>query len=232
MPELMDNAALFGILAVILSRFMPIRRNPPRPMAIWASVLIGVAAAYIGPPLFTGLQQVWRAVPILPEITSGMVFLWLFVVVVMQLLFEGNNRPRRFPIWAVLAFAMLVTAALPPLMYKVTGTYPSISFRADVNQCTRGMLGEVQPRHVTNICDFPITVGLCMPDEQNPAPCLQSVTLAPGAVADFDPGEARRAYAPGNRDGLTVAACHPPNRPSRMLNADGRRYEGICLPDL
>ena len=31
-------------------------------------------------------------------------------------------------------------------------------------------------------------------------------------------------------DGLTVVACRPPGRPSRMLSTIGRQYEGVCLP--
>lgn len=232
MPELMEYSALFGVLAAILSRFVPIGRNPPRRMPLWISVLIGIAVAYGGLPAFGILQQVWRATPFLPEITSGMVFVAIFVVVTMQLLFESRGQKRRVPIWAVLGIAVSVALALPPLMYMVTGAYPGIALRADVNHCTRGMRGEVKPRSVTNICDFPIIVGLCMPDEQNPATCLQSTTLAPGAMASFDPGEARLSYAPGNRDGLTVVACRPPNRPSRMLSDTGRRHEGICVPGL
>lgn len=92
------------------------------------------------------------------------------------------------------------------------------------------MVAKVQPRQVTNICDFPITVGMCMPSELNPALCIQSKTLAPGESANFDPGDARLSSSPGNRDGLTVVACRPPHRPSRWRDIAKRSHDGVCLP--
>jgi hypothetical protein len=231
MPELMENAVIFGVLAAILSRFIPIRRSPPHRMPLWGSVLTGVVVAYSGPPVFAILQEAWRAIPFLPEITGGMVFIGFFVIVALQI-FESKGQPRRIPIWAAMVVAAVVALAVPQLVYMVTGSYSHAALRSDVNRCTRGMLGEEQPGNVTNACDFPIVVGLCMPDETNPVPCQQTVTLAPGAVAGFDAGDVRLSFAPGNRDGLTVIACRPPNRPSRMLSQVGRRHEGVCLPGL
>lgn len=231
MPELMENAAIFGILAAILSRFIPLRRNPPRRIPIPASIVIGVVAAYAGPPAFATLQEAGRTIPLLPEITGGMVFIGIFTVLVMQI-FETRDQPRRVPILASVAIGIFVALALPPLIFLATGAYSHAALRSDVNHCTRGMLGEVQPTNVTNICDFPINIGLCQSGEENPVPCRQSIILAPGAVGGFDPGTATLSYAPGNRNGLTVIACRPPNRPSRMLSQVGRRHEGVCLPGL
>lgn len=198
---------------------------------LWGSLLIGVGAAYAGPPAFIVFQQVWRKIPFLPEITGGMVFIGIFMIVLLQI-FESKDQPRRVPVWAVLAISASVALGLPPLIYMLSGTYSHAALRSDLNRCTDGMLGKVQPRSVTNTCDFPIVVGLCMPDEQNPVPCQQSITLAPGGVAIFEANTARLSYAPGNRDGLTIVACRPPNRPSRMLSQVGRSHEGVCLPGL
>ncbi|WP_205387858.1 hypothetical protein [Pseudosulfitobacter sp. DSM 107133] len=230
MPELMENSVVFGILAALLSRFIPVRGTPKRPVPFWGSVLIGIVAAYVGPPALDILQRLWRALPFLPVITEGMVFLGGFVFFVMHYMFEGKDKPRRVPVRASLATAVVVALVLPWVLFKTTGTYQQISYRANVDHCTSGMRGQVQPRDVTNTCDFTIVVGLCMPDERNPETCRQSVTLAPGAVARFDPGEARLSYNPGNRDGLTVVACRPPSRPSRALTQVGRSHEGVCLP--
>lgn len=230
MPEISASGVVLGILAAILSRRVPVRRDPPRPMPLWASVLFGLLVAYVGPPFFDMIARFWRTIPFLPEVTEGMVFLGLFVGLFLYFVFERQDRPRRIPVWAVVVISMVTAFALPPLLYRVTGSYSMIALRADVNQCTQGMRGEAQPSRVSNTCDFPIVVGLCAPDEQNPTPCAQQVTLAPGETASLDPEGATLAYAPGNRDGLSVVACRPPNRPSRMLNQTNKYYTGVCLP--
>lgn len=229
MPDLMENAILFGVPAAILSRFVPVRRAAAGRLPLWGSVLVGIAAAYAGPPAFAVLQRAWRAIPFLPEITGGMVFFGVFVVFAMQIV-ERKDKPRRVPIWASVAIATAVALALPPLVFRITGSYSHAALRSDVNRCARGMTGAAQMRSVTNVCDFPIVVGLCMPDERNPAPCRQSVALASGAVARFDAGDAGRSSAPGNRDGYTMVACRPPSRPSRMPSQTGHSHDGVCLP--
>lgn len=230
MPDISASGIVFGILAVILSRYVPVRRNPPRPMPFWASVLFGGLVTYVAPPVLDVIARFWRAVPFLPEVTEGMVFLGLFVAFFLHFVIERKDRPRRIPVCAVVVIAGVTAFALPPLIYRVTGSYSMIALRADVNQCTQGMRGQTQPSRVSNTCDFPIVVGLCAPDEQNPVPCAQAVTLAPGETASLDPKGATLAYAPGNRDGLSVVACRPPNRPSRMLNQTNKYYTGVCLP--
>ncbi|MBI1415831.1 MAG: hypothetical protein GC146_01280 [Limimaricola sp.] len=230
MPELMDGAYLFGIAAAVLSWVLGRRSETRWRIPLWGCALIGAAAAIAGPPVFAVVQQAWRASPFLPDVTPGMAFIGLWAGLAALTLFERKGQPRRVPIWAGLLVAIVAAFGVPPLIDRASGSYQEASLRTDVNRCTTGMLGEVQPRRVTNVCDFPITVGLCMPGELNPAPCLQSVTLAPGATASFDPGEARVSYAPGNRDGLTVVACRPPNRPSRRLGVHGKSHDGVCLP--
>lgn len=54
MPEISAGGIVLGLLAVILSRYVPVRRDPSRPMPFWASVLVGCLAAYVG-PLFSTL---------------------------------------------------------------------------------------------------------------------------------------------------------------------------------
>jgi hypothetical protein len=232
MPDMMESGVVVGILAAILTRFVPVRRNPPRPMPLWGTVLTGFVVAFAGPPVLDRLPEFWRAIPFLPEITEGMVFLAVFVAFFVYVVFRRKAPPRRAPLWVVAVISVGAAFAVPPLIYQLTGSYSMIALRNDVNRCTRGMQGEEQPNTVTNLCSFPIVVGLCASDEQNPKPCRQSVTLASGEVARLDPGDARLSFAPGNRDGLTVVACHPPNRPSRMLAQTGRRHRGVCLPAL
>ncbi|MBM1813966.1 hypothetical protein [Pseudosulfitobacter pseudonitzschiae] len=232
MPEISAGGIVLGLLAVILSRYVPVRRDPSRPMPFWASVLVGCLAAYVGPPVFDIVVNLWRKITFLPEITEGMVFLGLFMAVFLQFVVERKDRPRRIPVWAVVVISVATAFALPPLIYRLTGSYSALALRADVNQCAQGIQGETEPRHVSNTCDFPIVVGLCAPGEENPAPCAQTVALAPGETTSLDPDGARLAYAPGNRDGLSVVACRPPNRPSRMMNQTNKYYVGVCLPAL
>ncbi|MBU1305281.1 MAG: hypothetical protein KKF33_07150, partial [Alphaproteobacteria bacterium] len=144
----------------------------------------------------------------------------------------GNTKalPRRVPLWAGALIGVAAAALVPTLVDRVTGSYQRPSLLADVNHCTRGMLGQVQPREVTNICDEPIVVGLCLEGEVNPMECAQAHTLAPGQVAHFEPGETKLSSLPGNPGGLTVVACHPPARPSRMPSVHGRGYDGVCIP--
>lgn len=228
MPELMEGALVFGLLAAVLSRIIGKRGVSKRRLPFWATVLVTVAAAYVGPPVFAWVQTVWRASPILPDVKGGMVFIGLFALT----MFESKDNPRRVPIWAGVLFGVVVGMGRPPLIDKASGTYQRPSFRIDVNECTRGMRGQVQPRDVTNICDFQITVGICLPGELNPAPCAQSVTLVPGEGTSFDPGDARLSSAPGNRNGLTVVAYRPPHRPSRARDIAKRNHDAVCLPGL
>lgn len=230
MPDLMEGAVVFGLLGALLSRLIVNQVGSGRRMPLWGAGLVGVVCAYVGPPVFAHVQILWRQAPFLPEVTGGMVFIGLWVAFLVLFVFERKGQPRRVPIWAGTLIAVVAMFAVPLLLDKVTGVYQNASLRADVNHCTSGMLGKSQPRSVTNICDFAITVGMCLPGEKNPDPCAQSVTLEPGATAVFDPGAARLSSLPSNANGLTVVACRPPHRPSRNLRTTGRGYEGVCLP--
>lgn len=232
MPELLPNAVFIGIVTALSAIVLRFQAGKPR-LPVLRLVLIGVAAAYLVTPALAFLARAWRGtpwLPALPVVTSGQLFLGAWAG--LALLFIANNasRPKRVPLWAGLLFGVAVAALFPPLIDRLTGSYQRASLRDDVNHCTRGMMGQVQPREVANICDEPITVGLCMPGEVNPAPCAQSFTLAPGETATFDPGGASLSSLPSNPGGLTVVACRPPDRPSRMGTVQGRGYEGVCLP--
>lgn len=231
MPELMDGAIIFGLLAAGISWKVANRPGEQRRLPFWGTIIIGVVAAYIGPPVFAMVQGAWRAVPGLPEITGGAVFLGLWVALVALMLFERKGQPRRVPIWAGIMIAVVAMLVLPPLMDRVTGAYQRMSLRSDVNACARWKIGEDTLRQATNICDHSITVGLCMPDEKNPLPCDQSSTLAPGAIAEFDSKGAPLSSLPSNPGGFTTVACRPPNRPSRTLSVIGRGYDGVCIPE-
>lgn len=230
MPELMDGAIPLGVLTAFVVRWI-FNRSGTRRLPVWGAVLVGVAVAWLGMPALVWVQGVWRATPWMPEVTGGALFIGGWVSMVALTMFEHKGSPRRVPLWAGVLAGGMAALFVPPLIDWATGSYQRASLRSDVNACTRGMLGQVQPREVTNICDFPITVGLCLPGETNPEPCAQSVTIAPGAVARFDPGLAGLSSVPSNPGGLTVVACRPPHRPSRMGRVTGRGFEGVCLPD-
>lgn len=232
MPELLPGAVFIGILSVLTAIILRARASRPR-FSLLTLVLIFVVAAYGIPPAFAFLIETWRGQPWLPDlpvITSGQLFLGAWAGFAALLIGSSKSRPARVPLWAGLLVGVAVATLFPPFIDWATGSYQRNSLRTDVNHCTRGMTGKVQPREVANSCDEPITVGLCMPHEINPNPCAQSYTLKPGEVARLEPGDASLSSLPGNPGGLTVVACRPPARPSRMGTVLGRGYEGVCLP--
>ncbi len=232
MPEFLPGAMFSGLATVLFVSVLRVRAGKPRP-PLWALALIGIAAAFAMPWALALAAAAWRATPALPAlpvVTFDQVFIGVLVALaVLTVSHRLNSRPR-VSLWAGLLSGAAVAVVLPPLLDLATGAYQRPSLRADVNHCTRGMLGEVQPREVANICDEPIAVGLCLPGEINPAPCAQTAIIQPGASAQFDPGDATLSSLPSNLDGLTVVACRPPDRPSRMQATMGRGYEGVCLP--
>ncbi len=232
MPDFQPGAVFSGILTVVLVIVLRVRAGKPR-LAFWKLVLTGVAAAYVIPLAISLLVDAWRAVPALPAlpvVTFGQVFIGALVLVgALACGHRPGGRPR-VPLWGALLAGLATAVLLPPFLDLVTGSYQRASLHPDLNRCTRGMTGQVQPRDVANSCEEPIVVGLCMPGEINPAPCAQTRTIAPGQSARLDPGGARLSSLPSNANGLTVVACRPPARPSRMLTTIGRGYEGVCLP--
>lgn len=229
MPELMDGAILIGLLTAILGRLAVNRRIAPRRLPLWGTLALGLAGALAGPPLLMAVRELWLDAG-LPRITGGAAFIGAWLAAIPLFFFERKGEPRRVPIWVAVCVGLAGAIFVPPLIDRATGRYQSASLRADVNHCTRGMTGQVQPRMATNTCDEPITVGLCLPGEVNPAPCAQTFTIGPGETARFDPGDARLSSVPGNPGGLTVVACRPPSRPSRWGNVTGRGFRGVCLP--
>lgn len=232
MPEFLPGAAFSGILTVVLVIVQRERAGKPR-LAVWKLVLIGIAAAYVIPWALALSARLWRATPVLPDlpvITFDQVFIGAWVALAVLAIGHRPGRRPLVPLWAGLLAGVAVAVLLPPFLYLVTGSYQRASLHADVNQCTRGMSGQSQPRDVVNICDEPIAVGLCLPGETNPAACAQTEILQPGQAARLDPGGAWVSSLPSNLDGLTVVACRPPARPSRMKTTMGRGYEGVCLP--
>lgn len=231
MPELMDGAIFIAFVVAGLSWAIANRRGEKRRLPFWGVVLIGVVAAYIGPPVFAEVQNAWRSVPGLRNVTGGAVIFGLWVALVSLVLFESKGKPRRVPIWLGIAIAIVAVVAVPPLMDRVLGDYQRMSLHPNVNGCASWTQGEGTQRLATNICDYPINVGLCLPDETNPSPCNQTAALEPGTEAKFfDPGTEPLSSLPSNPAGYTVVACRQPNRPSRTISVMGRGYEGVCLP--
>jgi hypothetical protein len=232
MPEFLPGSVFGGILTVAFVIVQRVRAGKSR-LSLWKLVLIGIAAAFVIPWALALAANIWRAtpgLPALPVITFDQVFIGALVALAMLAIGYRPDRQPLVPLWAALLTGVAFAVLLPPFLDLVTGSYQRPSLRADVNQCTRGMTGQSQPREVVNICDEPIAVGLCLPGETNPAPCAQTEILQPGQTARFDPGEAQVSSLPSNPDGLTVVACRPPARPSRMKTTMGRGYEGVCLP--
>ncbi len=223
MPELASGDVFAGLLTVLATVMLRAGALKPRLSAV-TLLLTGVAGAFLLPPAVAMLERAW------PAVTPDKLFIGAWVALLVLFIGNVRGRPPRVPLWAGLLAGAAVAVLLPPLLDAATGRYQRASLRADVNHCTKGMTGQVQPRVITNVCDEPITVGLCLPGETNPEPCAQSRTLAPGQVARFDPGDARLSSLPGNPGGLTVVACRPPARPSRTGSTGGRGYEGVCLP--
>lgn len=232
MPEFPPGAVFSGLLTVVFVIVLRARAAKPL-LPAWKLGLIGIAAACAIPWALALSADAWRATPALPAlpvITPDQVFIGAFATLVALAISHRPGRRPFVPLWAGLLTGAAFAALLPPFLYLVTGGYQRPSLHAHVNHCTRGMMGQSQPREVVNICDEPIVVGLCLPGETNPAPCAQTYFLQPSQIARFDPGGAQLSSLPSNPDGLTVVACRPPARPSRMKTTMGRGYEGVCLP--
>ncbi len=232
MPQFLPGAVFSGIIAVVFVIVQRARAGKPR-LAVWKLGLIGIGAAFAVPWALVLAAMAWRATPALPAlpvVTFDQVFIGAWVALAVLAISHRPGKRPLVPLWAGLLTGAAFAVLLPPFLYLVTGSYQRASLRADVNHCTRGMTGQSQPREVANICDEPIAVGLCLPGETNPAPCAQTEIIPPGESARFDPGDATLSSLPSNLDGLTVVACRPPARPSRMQTTMGRGYEGVCLP--
>ncbi|MGE0037189.1 MAG: hypothetical protein AB7S93_16250 [Xanthobacteraceae bacterium] len=232
MPEFLPGSVFSGILTVAFVIVQRVRAGKSR-LSLWKLVLIGIAAAFVIPWALALAANIWRAtpgLPALPVITFDQVFIGALVALAMLGIGYRPGRRPPVPLWAGLLTGVAFALLLPPFLDLVTGSYQRPSLRSDINHCTRGMTGQSQPREVVNICDEPIAVGLCLPGETNPAPCAQTNILQPGQTARFDPGGAQVSSLPSNPNGLTVVACRPPARPSRMQTTMGRGYEGVCLP--
>ncbi|GAB5449523.1 hypothetical protein [Gymnodinialimonas sp.] len=230
MPEITTATILLGIVLGFTFSVLA-RRLWGRQIFVPVALALGVGAAYALPLTGPALTRAWAATG-LPHLTGDAIFIGLWcALLVVALLPKGRlGGWGRAGVGVITLFA--TAYGVPLLLDRATGTYQNASLHADVNHCTDGMLGQVQPRAVTNTCDTPITVGLCLPGEVNPNPCAQSHRLAPGETTMLDPGTARLSSAPGNPGGLTVVACRPPDRPSRWGNVTGRGYRGVCLPPL
>ncbi|MGI3184892.1 hypothetical protein [Nioella aestuarii] len=227
MPGFIDGSWFFGITGAVIAFAATRSRGGIR---FWQLVLVGLASAYVLPHVFAWIQPRWRAVPWLPDITGGMVFIGGWFALFALTMFEQKGQPRRVPIWAGLLFATCMAFIVPAVVNQLTGAYQRASLRDDVNACVRYAPGEDGVLEATNLCDQEIVVGLCLPNEHNPEPCAQSVALAPDETTLLDPAGTGLSSVPGNPNGYTLVACRQPNRPSRMTRVTGRGFEGVCLP--
>ncbi|MEZ5797959.1 MAG: hypothetical protein R3D63_11045 [Paracoccaceae bacterium] len=232
LPDLVPGALFFGLVAVVLALHGRARRGRPRP-PLWHLALAALAGAYVVAPALAVAVRQWRAVPglpALPVITSGQAFLGVWVAALAYFLARPKDGPPRLPLWGAALIGAGAALAVPPLLDATTGRYQPLSLREDLNRCYRSATNAAGLQEVTNICDEPIVVGMCLPGERNPAPCAQSHLLPPGGSAVLDAGGHALSSLPGNPGGLTVVACRPPARPSRDLSPIGRGHDGVCLP--
>ncbi len=218
MPELRDGAIFSFLLTIMALIILRARAGKPR-LAAWKLVLAGIAAAYIIPEALA-LQD-------LVNIDRFFIFAWT-AVLVLGVTHRPDAPPRLSLPVGVLA-GVGVAVVLPLVLDLATGTFGPASLRADLNRCATWNPGQ-EGLAATNTCDEPVTVGLCLPGEVNPAPCVQSQTIGPGESAAFDPRGSGVSSLPANPDGFTTVACRPPARPSRTKAVGGRGYDGVCLP--
>lgn len=193
MPQFITGDIFTGILTVLFVVVLGVRAGKPR-LAAWKLALIGITGAFVIPSALVLLAQAWRAAPMLPDlsaVTPDRLLIGTWVAVALLAISHRPGKPPRLPLWGGLLAGLAVAILFPSAIDLLTGSYQRASLRTDLNHCTSGMMGQAQPREIANTCDEPIVVGLCMPDETNPAPCAQTQTIAPGEAAQFDPGEAR-----------------------------------------
>ncbi|MGE3245741.1 MAG: hypothetical protein AB7F96_02410 [Beijerinckiaceae bacterium] len=232
MPAFLSGAVTSGILAVLFAVVLRARAGKPR-LAIWQLALTAIAAAYAVPWGLVLFDKSWRAVPFLPAlpvVNEDRLFLGFFAAVFVLAIGHRPAKPPRVPLWGGLLAGVATAVCLPPLLFLATGSYARASLHPDVNVCMVGATGRSQPGEIANTCNMPVVVGLCLSGETNPAPCGQSKTILPGQTVSFDPRGGSLSSLPSNADGLTIVACRPPARPSRMGKTMGRGYEGVCLP--
>lgn len=230
MPEVSLGTVILGTVLAIVAWNISGKFDLPRGARALISAGFGGVILLLGSPVINGVEQVARDIPVLSSITETGLFLGGWVALIALTVFERKGEPRRVPYWAGVGVGVLATVIIPPVLDMASGKYQEASLHANVNTCTSGMLGQVTPSSVTNTCDFPIVVGLCLSTEKNPAACSQTVPIAAGATASLDSTSETLSSLPSNLKGLTVVACRPPHRPSRELKVGGRGYRGVCLP--
>lgn len=226
LPPASLAAGIVTVLAVVLLRARAGRARPP----VWVLALAGIGGAFGVPAVLALLAAAGRAVPGLPDLSvnDDRLFIGGWVALLALALSIRPGQPPRLPLWGVAALGVAAAVVVPAVLDRATGQFQPASLRADMTHCLAARAGAVVT--AVNRCAEPVVVGLCLPGEVNPAPCAQSLELAPGAVARLDTGGAARSSLPSAPDGYTLVACHPGDRPSRMRQAGGRGHEGVCLP--
>ena len=219
-----------GLVVTFVSWMVLNPPNGPRRLPFLGAVAILVGVSYLGQFLLPPLQNALREVFLFRRITEGAVFIGLFVASLALFLFERKESPRRVTLWAGFGLGVIAMFEVQALLDAATGKFQDASLRVDVNRCTDGMVGQANPTEITNNCDFPVVVGLCLSNEANPDQCAQSVVLAPGASGAVQPTGEGMASMPSNLNGATIVACRPPHRPSRTSKVGGRGHRGVCLP--
>ena len=230
MPELTATTILFGLLVALLSWMIVNASSPSRRLPIWGAAIVGGGAVFLAAPVLDFAQQTLGSTAGRFEVSGDALFIGLWFGIIAITVFERKGQPRRVPIWAGVAVGLVATFGVPPLLDRLTGKYQNASLRADVNHCMQTVSGDSSTRNVSNGCEHPIVVGLCLSSERNPAPCAQAVELAPGKATTLDSKGEQRSSLPSNANGYTLVACRPPDRPSRTKKVGGKGHRGVCLP--
>jgi len=230
MPELSGSHIFFGLIIAFLAWKIANRPEKPKRLPFWGAIVVGIAAAYAAEPVFAFVRQAQNSIPFLTRFTEGAIMIWLWVSGLVLIAFERKGAPRRVPIWAGIAVGGFAALIVPPIIDGISGSYQDASLRSDEYRCMGFERAEGTSFSVTNKCEEPIVVGLCLSNEKNPAPCSQTITLDAGATGSVDNRGEPLSSLPSNPDGYTITACRPPNRPSRDLKVGGRGHRGVCLP--
>lgn len=230
MPELDGTSILFGLMVAAVCWLIVNRKGAARRLPVWGAGLVAVIAMFAANPMLRLAGQLESSVPLFQGITTGAVIIGLWFGLLALTVFERKGQPRRVPYWAGVGIGLVAMFVLPPLLDSATGRYQDASLHNDVNRCMGKAPTQAGELTVTNTCDHPIVVGLCLTTEENPDPCAQTLTIAPGAVSILDPRGEQLSALPSTLDGYTLVACRMPYRPSRDLKVGGRGHRGVCLP--
>ena len=209
-----------GLATVVFVSVLRMRTGRPR-LPLWALALIAIAAAFVIPWALALAAEPWRAapaLPALPTVTFDQVFIGALVALAVLTVGHRPNMRPRVPLWAGLSPAWRRNRAAAA--DRMDGRYQRPSLRADVNHCTRGMKGRSSRAKSPIFAMSRSRSAFACPAKPTRTLCANRDHPARrGALRPVKPP----VVLPSNPGGLTVVACRPPDRPSRMKTTIGPR---------